>query len=88
MSYVFVPPPSPERALTPAQKEALLALKRGAEVEAAKLAEAAGLKPNGAALALRGLERRGLVARDEGDPTTWKVTFTGHALAERLAKIS
>ena len=84
MSYVFVPPPSPDRALTPAQKQALLAMRRGAEVEAAALAEATGMKPNGAALALRGLERRGLVSRHEGEPAVWSVTFAGHALAERL----
>ena len=84
MSYVFVPPPSPDRALTPAQKQALLAMRRGAEVEAAALAHATGMKPNGAALALRGLERRGLVARQEGEPAVWTVTFAGHALAERL----
>lgn len=84
MSYVFVPPPSPDRALTPAQKRALLVMRRGAEVEARKLAEETGMKPNGAALALRGLERRGLVARHDGDPPAWSVTFTGHALAERL----
>ncbi|HEX8207845.1 MAG TPA: helix-turn-helix domain-containing protein [Solirubrobacteraceae bacterium] len=85
MSYVFVPPPSPDRALTPAQKQALLAMRRGAEVEAAALARVTGMKPNGAALALRGLERRGLVARQEGDPAAWTVTFAGHALAERLS---
>ena len=85
MSYVFVPSPHPDRALTPAQKRALLAMREGAEVEAAALAAATGMKPNGASLALRGLERRGLVARQEGDPVAWSVTFAGHALAERLA---
>ena len=85
MSPAFTPTPSPERALTPAQKQALLALRRGAGVEAAVVAEAAGLKPNGATLALQGLERRGLVARQEGDPPAWSVTFAGHALADRLS---
>jgi DNA-binding MarR family transcriptional regulator len=86
MSYVFVPRPSPDRALTPAQKQALLAMRKAAEVEAAEVAKATGMKPNGVALALRGLERRGLVARQEGEPAAWAVTFAGHALAERLSK--
>lgn len=85
MSSVFVSRPSPDRALTAAQKRALLAMPRGAEVDAAVLAEATGMKPNGAALALRGLERRGLVARQEGEPAAWSVTFAGRALVERLA---
>ncbi|HEV2062018.1 MAG TPA: helix-turn-helix domain-containing protein [Solirubrobacteraceae bacterium] len=84
MPSVSVPPPSPERALTPAQKQVLLAMRRGADIEAAALADATGMKPNSAALALRGLERRGLVARQEGEPAVWAVTFAGHALAQRL----
>ncbi|HEV2812784.1 MAG TPA: hypothetical protein VGW10_05970 [Solirubrobacteraceae bacterium] len=59
-------------------------MRRGAELEASAIADAAGMKPNGAALALRGLERRGLVARQEGEPPAWSVTFAGHALAQRL----
>ncbi|HEX8123172.1 MAG TPA: helix-turn-helix domain-containing protein [Solirubrobacteraceae bacterium] len=85
MSHVFVPTPSPDRGLTTAQKRALLALRREAEADAAAVAEAAGMKPNGAGLALRGLERRGLVARQDGEPAVWTVTFAGHALVERLA---
>ena len=85
MSSASATPPSPERALTPVQKQALLALRNGAGVETAQLAEAIGMKPNSAALALRGLERRGLVARQEGEPPAWSVTFAGHALAERLS---
>ncbi|HEX2085566.1 MAG TPA: hypothetical protein VHF89_07780 [Solirubrobacteraceae bacterium] len=81
---LYVPPPSPERALTRAQRQALLAIHRAAEVGTAAVAEAAGMRPNGAGLALRGLQRRGLVARHDGDPATWAVTFAGRALAERL----
>jgi DNA-binding MarR family transcriptional regulator len=83
--HVFVPTPSPDRALTPAQRQALLAL-RGTEsdVDASTLAEATGMKPNGAALALRALERRGLVARHDGEPAAWSVTFAGRALAQRI----
>ena len=84
MSAAHVPPPSPERALTEAQKEALLALRDAGGVEAAEVARATGMKPNGAALALRGLERRGFVARQEEEPPVWTVTFAGHALAQRL----
>ena len=86
MLHVFVPTPSPDRALTSAQKRALLAMERGADLEAAAIAEATGMKPNGAALALRGLERRGLVARHDGEPAAWSVTFAGRALAQRLAQ--
>ena len=85
MLHVFVPTPSPERALTAAQKQALLALRRAGGVDAAVVAERAGLKPNGATLALQALERRGLVARQDGEPRVWSVTFAGHALAERLS---
>lgn len=86
MSDVFVRTPSPERALTSAQKQVLLALTRGTLVDANAVAEATGLKPNGAALALRGLERRGLVAREAEEPPAWSVTFAGHGLAERLGR--
>lgn len=82
--HVFVPTPPPDRALTPAQREALLAMRGGSDVDAAAVAEATGMKSNGASLALRGLERRGLVARHEGEPTAWTVTFAGRALAQRL----
>ena len=88
MSDVYVPTPSPDRALTAAQRRALLAMQRDAELDASSVARAAGLKPNGAALALQGLERRGLVARQEGDPAAWTVTFSGHALAQRLADVA
>ena len=84
MSYVFVPSPSPDRALTAAQKRALLAMPGDVEVSAGSVADAAAMKPNGAALALRGLERRGLVARQEDDPSLWSVTFAGRALTKRL----
>ena len=43
------------------------------------------MKPNGVALALKGLERRGLVrppAADDGDG--WALTFAGRGLARRL----
>ncbi|HEX8086027.1 MAG TPA: hypothetical protein VF529_17170 [Solirubrobacteraceae bacterium] len=84
-SYVFVPTPSPERALTEAQRKALLAMKGAPEVDVTAVAAATGMKPNGAALAMRGLERRGLVARQDEDPAAWTLTFAGHALAQRLA---
>jgi DNA-binding MarR family transcriptional regulator len=58
----------------------------GPELDTAAIAEAAGLKPNGAALALRGLERRGLVRRDAADPAFWTVTFLGHGLVKRLTR--
>ena len=88
MSHVFVPTPPPERALTRAQKQVLLALIAGVQVDAASVAAATGMKPNGAGLALRGLERRGLIARAAGEPVTWSVTFAGHALAQRLDRVS
>ena len=84
MSPFSVQSPRPDRALTPAQRRALLAMAQTAEIEAAALAEAAGLKPNGAALAVRALERRGLVSRSDGEPPAWTMTFLGHALASRL----
>ena len=86
MSDVFVRTPSPERALTRAQKQVLLALTRGTLVDANAVAEATGMKPNGAALALGGLERRGFVAREAQEPPAWSVTFAGHALAQRLGR--
>jgi hypothetical protein len=85
MSYVFVPSPSPDRALTAAQKRALLAMPESVEVDASTVAGAAAMKPNGAALALGGLERRGLVVRQAGEPQAWTITFAGRALAQRLA---
>ncbi len=85
MSSVFVPTPSPDRALTAAQKSALLSMREGVDADAAAVAEATGMRPNGAALALRGLERRGFVARQEGEPVAWTVTFAGRALVQRLA---
>ena len=84
MSSVFAPSPRPDRALTRAQKKALLAMRRGVEIDARAIADATGMRPNGAALALRGLERRRLVVRQEGEPAAWSVTFAGHALAQRL----
>lgn len=85
MSELFVSNPRPERALTQAQRRALLALRQGAELDSAAVAEASGLRPNGAALALGGLERRGLAARPDGARHAWTITFAGHALAQRLA---
>lgn len=85
MSSVSVPSPAPDRALTAAQKRALLALAEVTEASAAQVAEATTMKPNGAALALRGLERRGLVARADEALGLWSVTFAGRALLKRLA---
>jgi sugar-specific transcriptional regulator TrmB len=54
------------------------------ELSAGELAGASGLKANAAALALRALERRGLVCQQDGEPPLWKITFVGHGLAKRL----
>jgi DNA-binding MarR family transcriptional regulator len=78
--------PSPDRALTPAQKHALLAMPPSADADIASVAEATGMRPNGVALALRGLERRGFVARQPGDSPAWRITFTGRALMQRLTR--
>jgi DNA-binding MarR family transcriptional regulator len=86
MSNMFVRAPAPERALTPAQRRALLAMRSGAEADAASIAEAAGMKPNGVGLALRALERRGLVTRQGDGTPLWTVTFAGRALAQRLGE--
>lgn len=83
---MFVPPPSPERALTRAQRHALLAMPQSAEADVASVAEATGMRPNGAALALAGLERRGFVARAPGESPAWTITFAGRALAQRLTR--
>ena len=83
MTPMSVPRPRPERALTSAQRDALLAMRSNGETSPAELAEALGMRPNGAALALRGLERRGLAARDE---ESWTITFAGRGLARRLAE--
>lgn len=85
---MFVPTPSPDRALTRAQKHALLAMPASAEADVASVAEATGMKPNGVALALRGLERRGFVVRAPGESPAWTITFAGRALAERLTSAS
>jgi DNA-binding MarR family transcriptional regulator len=77
--------PAPDRALTQAQKHALLALRGGAELELATIVERTDMRPNSAALALRGLERRGFVRRQQGERETWTLTFGGHGLAQRLA---
>jgi DNA-binding MarR family transcriptional regulator len=86
LSSISVPTPRPERALTPAQQRALLAMGADQETPAAEIAAATGMKPNGVALALKGLERRGLVKRAAGDDDRlWAVTFAGRGLAGRLA---
>jgi DNA-binding MarR family transcriptional regulator len=79
-----VPTPRPDRGLTSTQRRALLALAEAGELGVGEVAEASGLKANGAALALQALERRGLVRRQEGEPPLWKITFIGHGLANRL----
>ena len=86
MSHIFVRTPSPARGITNAQRRALLAMQGAAEADAATIAELAGMKPNGVGLALRALERRGLVARQRADAPTWTVTFAGRALAQRLTE--
>ena len=86
MPHEFARIPSPERALTTAQRRALLAMSNGSEADAASIADATGMKPNGVGLALRALERRGLVARQDDGTPVWTVTFAGHALVQRLAE--
>ena len=73
--------PDPARALTAAQRRALLAMCPESETAIPELAEALGMRPNGTALALQGLERRGFVVGEDG---IWSMTFTGRALARRL----
>ena len=85
MTSVSVPTPRPERALTDAQKRVLLAMRPAQETPAAELCEATGMKSNGIALALKGLERRGLVSRAADDDAAWALTFAGRGLAKRLA---
>src|SRR3712207_8450608 len=75
----------PGPPLTAAQERALLALvnlcpELGAEARLQPIAEAAGLAPGPASLALRGLERRRMVWRheDDGDTgPTWTPTHEG-----------
>ena len=83
MSSVSVPTPRPQRALTHAQQRALLGMHADRETLAAEIGEATGMKPNGVALVLKGLERRGLVRRVDED--AWALTFAGRGLAKRLA---
>lgn len=82
----FVPTPPPDRALTRAQKQALLAMPPSGEVGVSALAAATGMRPNSVALALAGLERRGFVARALGEDPAWTVTFSGRALTQRLTR--
>lgn len=84
MSETFARTPSPERALTAAQRRALLAMSDGSEAGTTSIAESTGMKPNGVGLALRALERRGLVARQDDGSPVWTVTFAGRALVQRL----
>jgi sugar-specific transcriptional regulator TrmB len=84
LSPASVHTPRPERGLSATQRRALLALADASELGVAELAEASGLRPNGVALALRALERRGFVRQQEGEPPLWKVTFVGHGVAQRL----
>jgi sugar-specific transcriptional regulator TrmB len=74
----------PDRGLTDTQRRALLAMADAGELSVPELADASGLRANGAALALGALERRGLVRQQEGEPPLWKITFVGHGLATRL----
>ena len=89
----FTRPPGapPQRPLTPAQERSLVALASlcaglGEEASAADVAGASGLRHGATTLALRGLERRRLVAGHgaDGDPRMWAPTLTGRALAKHL----
>lgn len=82
---------TPQRPLTPAQERSLVALVSlcpglGEEAPASAIAERSGLRHGATTLALRGLERRLLVAGHghDQDPRLWAPTLTGRALAKTL----
>ena len=82
--------PPPQRPLTVAQERALVALAAlcpglGEEALAADVARRSGLRTGAATLALRGLERRRLVAGHGDEPRHWGPTLTGRAHAKHLA---
>ena len=81
--------PPPQRPLTPAQERTLVALAAlcpglGQEALAADIAKRSGLRHGATTLALRGLERRRLVAGHGDEPRLWGPTMTGRAHAKHL----
>ena len=81
----------PRRPLTRAQERSLVALVAlcpgmGEEASAAAVAAESGLRHGATTLALRGLERRRLVAGhgDDQVPRCWAPTMTGRAQAKLL----
>ena len=83
--------PPPQRPLTQAQELSLTALVAlcpglGEEATAAAVAAKSGLRHGATTLALRGLERRGMVTGhpDEDGPQAWAPTLTGRAHARHL----
>jgi hypothetical protein len=81
--------PPPQRPLTPAQERTLVAIAAlcpglGQEATAADIAGRSGLRHGATTLALRGLERRRLVAGHGEEPRLWGPTLTGRAHAKHL----
>ncbi|HEX8121538.1 MAG TPA: hypothetical protein VF549_09770 [Solirubrobacteraceae bacterium] len=79
----------PQRPLTLAQERSLVALAAlcpglGEEASAADVAVRSGLRHGATTLALRGLERRRLVAGHGEEARTWAPTLTGRAHAKHL----
>lgn len=81
----------PQRPLTLAQERALVALVAicpglGEEATAGAVAKHSGLRPGATTLALRGLERRRLVAGhgDGHEQRSWAPTLIGRAHAKHL----
>ena len=81
----------PGPPLTDAQERTLLALVDlcpavGSEAALRPIAEAAGMQPGPATLALRGLVRRRMAWKhdDEGDGSAWTPTHGGRELAETV----
>lgn len=81
----------PQRPLTLAQERSLVALVAlcpglGEEASAGAVAAHSGLRHGATTLALRGLERRRLVAGhgDDGAERAWAPTLTGRAHAKHL----
>src|SRR5215217_486818 len=81
---------TPQRPLTAAQERSLVALAElcpglGEEASAAQVGERSGIRHGATTLALRGLERRRLVAcHGDDEPRMYAPTLPGRALAKHL----